>query len=84
VNPCFGAWFDANQIWSSEAESYASNCYLYSMAKGNFTETDVLGASGGRTAMAVMVSWNNDSFVGSYLSGNGDWKGGVNTTGPFL
>lgn len=82
---CFGAWFDANQTAESIAEGFvANNCYMYTMGKGNFTLDDLLVESGGRTAMAVMVSLNQDTFVGTYLSDNGDWVGGVNTTGNFL
>lgn len=83
--PCFGAWFDANQTSNLESANYDyNNCYLYTMAKGNFTLADILVESGGLTAMAVMVSWDNDTFVGTYLSDNGDWSGGVTTTGVII
>lgn len=78
--PCFGAWFNANRTTSL----YSNNCYLYTMAQNNFTEADLLVQSGGLTAMAIMVSWKNDTFVGSYLSDNGDWSGGVTSIGNII
>lgn len=70
---CFGAWFDADQTNGDDVE----NCFFYALkVEGNYmAETLLVGSEPESFAgMAVRVAMDAESFVGTYLSGNGDWE----------
>lgn len=73
-------------FFNASATKIASgNCGLYSLADegGDYTISELMKDGESLMAVAVILFWNNQSFVGpgpSYLSDNEDWSGGVTIT----